>query len=371
MKRIATITFHCSLNYGSALQAYALQQVLINHGYYNRIIDYYSADYEQYRIIPRTISSTSLRRFARNMYFFRAYFKRMNAFEQFQKKMLLRTERFDNWEKLHKLNSEFNVFICGSDQIWNIDCTKGANPAYFLGFVDEDKIKIAYGPSLGKTQFRLFQDYSIAGNLINKIDYISVREANTIPVLKEICEKKIEHVVDPTLLLNAGQYPVKRPAIKDEENQFIFVYKLGSNNEIFSYVNELSAAKNLPIYYVTRSESRRTKKLVKGKDMFGCTPQEFLWLIQNARYVVTDSFHAVVFSVLFHKQFCAFNTGSAVARIPDFLSNINLLDRMSSQNFNIDAGINYLQVDLSIDELRNKSLRFLLNALEEENENRT
>lgn len=365
MKRVATITFHCSLNYGSALQAYALQQVLINHGYFNKIIDYYSADYEQYRIIPRTVSSGNLHRLAHNMYFFRKYFKRVNAFEQFQKKMLLRTERFDNWEKLHELNSKFDVFICGSDQIWNIDCTKGANPAYFLGFVNGDKTKIAYGPSLGKTQFRLFQDFSIAENLVNNIDYLSVREANTIPVLKEICDKKIEHVADPTLLLNARQYPVKRPKIKDKENQFIFVYKLGPNSDLFSYANKLSAEKKLPIYYVTRSESRHTKKQVKGKDMFGCTPQEFLWLIQNARYVVTDSFHAVVFSTLFHKQFCAFNKESAAARIPDFLSSINLLDRMSSQNFNIDAGINYQQVDLLIDELRNKSLRFLLNALEE------
>ncbi len=362
--KIAIITLHCSYNYGSALQAYALQSFLNKHKYEVEIIDYRSKDFDIYRLIPHRFSKGAFVQLMRTAIYFPFYYKRKNSFNNFWTKYLNLTEEvFYDSKSLIDLNKAFDIFICGSDQIWNLDCTKGVDQGFFLGFVNEGKKKIAYAPSFGKAGFK--KDYSKELKYyINRLDSISVREKSTVSILQRYTTKKANVVLDPTFLLNRESYPREKPKKLQQEQKYIFMYMLGTSEEMLKYCDELSREKKLPVYYITEKKDPRFRgKLHSWTDLFGVKPEEFLYLIENASYVLSTSFHAIVFSVIFNKPFCWFSRKETGIRAEDLLNMLQLEDRIYHEAFDIDNQIDYHHVEELLNPMIDNSKEYLLGAL--------
>ena len=365
-RRIATITFHCSYNYGSALQAYALQEYLKSRGYEVKIIDYYSEDFEQYRIIPRKLSRNTIKRFLNVIRHLPRYLKRRRAFHTFWKTRFCRTKRYTyrHPERLRELNDQFDAFICGSDQIWNLECTHGVEPAYFLSYADAERKKIAYAPSLATTRLAGKYDDELR-DALKGFNAISVREASTIPVISGLCSQPIHAVCDPTLLVDSSIFPMQTPSHVPAEGSYIFVYMLGTDRKLLEYIEYLRERAGLPVYYITRWESSELRKTLRGTDLFGISPEEFLYYLRHAAYVVSSSFHATLFSISLHKQFCSFIRPLAAARTEDLLRELGLEGRLYHESFDIDAPIDWDRADAGLQQMRARSEKYLTDALNE------
>ena len=132
-KKVGIVTFHCSYNYGSVLQAFALQTFLSESGWDASIIDYRSKDFDAYRIIPNKCSRGEIVRALRVFTFLPKYLRRKNSFVGFWHRYLKLTPKtYSDARKLIELNKDYDAFVCGSDQIWNMDCTDGVDPVFFL-----------------------------------------------------------------------------------------------------------------------------------------------------------------------------------------------------------------------------------------------
>ena len=363
--RIGIITFHCSYNYGSALQAYALQRFLISQGYETETISYYSKDFDQYKLFRPAKYKTGMKYALYDLIYIGRHIKRKRSFRNFVADNLIVSEEEYNDGNIAQANQRYDCFICGSDQIWNTDCTRGVVPAFFLEFADEGKPRIAYAPSIAHD--RISNDYIDAfRSAVNKIDYLSVREESGRAILAELTDKEITCAADPTLLLDADDY---RQLMKEKagipEGKYIFLYMLEWNAETVKYCKKLKERFHLPIYYLINRDTIKTIGLFdkEDKNLYGIDPGQFLTCLAGSRFVVTNSFHATVFSIIFHKQFCSFCTRHSYSRTVDLLNNLGLSNRINDNLSDIGEEIDYSSVDRKKSDNISKSKDFLLNAL--------
>lgn len=298
--KIGTLTFHWATNYGAIIQAYALQHFLLINNYDSVIINY----------LPEK----------RNLTF---YIKKIVKFEffellkeiklkQFRNKNLRLTNKIYNcYEEKKYLN--FDCIICGSDQIWNRFLTlQNNNLTYFLSFASSDTKKIAYAASFGTNEIPDEMSKIIKTPLTN-FSSISVRESSGVYILSKIGIKSIM-AIDPTLLLDASDYLKFIKAMKLKK-QFIFAYILHNDKDLFSQLSKIS------------------KSLFKEKTLIDFNSarsmENWLTLIYNSKFVITNSFHGMIFSVIFHKEFYVLPTKNSEMndRIVSFLEIVNLKER--------------------------------------------
>lgn len=261
---------------------------------------------------------------------------------------------------MKELNNEFDIFICGSDQIWNLDCTQGVEPAYFLKFANKDKLKIAYAPSLAHVKFAKNYDADLK-KAIKDLDYISIREESTLPLIQPLTEKKVSVVLDPTLLLDQKDYEL---IISQDKNksEYIFVYMLEYSVELVKYCNRFNNERKIKIIYIANNKFSG----IKGENVFGIGPDKFLKYIKEAKYIITNSFHATVFSIIFNKKFVTFTTKHSSSRMVDLLDKLGISERIYNENFNIDKDIDYDMVQKKLIDMRKSSLEYLNKALKRE-----
>lgn len=358
---IGIITFHCSHNYGSALQAYALQTYLKKSGYDTKIINYVDlANFEDYQLFRTSLYKKKIKSLIGDLLYLGKNYKRKKSFETFWKNHFDLTEkRYTNPDDMKELNNSFDTFICGSDQIWNTHCTKGANPAFFLAFADKNKRKIAYAPSIADEKIDFRNDDTVRGYL-ESFDAVSVRENSFCRMLSDIMGKPVISAVDPTLLLEKSDYDKLANKNPMKDKKYIFVYSLEDNDELNSYANNLSKKHNIPVVYINKKTQHCFGNAVNA---YGTSPNEFLSLIKDAQYIITNSFHATVFSVIFEKQFCTFPTEASGSRMVDLLNNIELGNRLYTDNFDIDNIPNFTNSKQKLSQLADESKDFLNNAL--------
>lgn len=343
--RIATITFHWATNYGAVLQSYALQKFLINNGYETEIINYVPNKMN----IRQYIDSFKNREF----HFIRKEF----AIRKFRKKYLKVSRlRFGNNKYLHKAASSYDGVICGSDQVWNPFFTMGSektpNLSYFLNFIHDSKIKISYATSFGVNEIPPEMINQIKPCLL-KFRAIGVRERTGKNIIESL-GLNAQVVLDPTMLLTGNDYKC-------------FIKKSLKSYDVFSYIlhkNQVTA--NLIKNYIVNTYF--TKKSGVLYDNEPISIEKWLTGIRESKIVITNSFHGMVFSILFHKKFIVVpveNSGMN-DRITTLLSTLGLQDRMIS-NFNekeIDLiykkEINWEFVEEKISVIRKESLEFLL-----------
>ena len=286
-------------------------------------------------------------------------------FGVYLKKKIHTTKRYNTPADLKKNPPKSDYYICGSDQIWNKSITDQIlDDAYLLSFVKttEGK-KISYAASVGQLESKGFYT-----ELAQKtVDYyrVSFRESSCVSQYNSIGMKKAVAVCDPVFLLNADWWK-KQETTQLYDKKFILVYMLFQAKEIEDYLKELRSS-GIKIINISPYRIGLQKFLPTDNC---CTPDKFLWYIDNAERVITNSFHATAFSIIFKKQFTCFSNPKTGARLKDLLAEMG----MSNHLFDVSSKIDRERVEITVDyekierklmEYSNKGKMFLDEALME------
>lgn len=365
-KKAAVITRHAVSNYGSVLQSYALQKAIYSLGYECEIIDYIRED-EHYKNIADTLvrkSSWNKNPITRLIY--KAiqapeYIYMGRAFEKYRNNLIKTTEiRYSSLEELKNNPPNADIYCTGSDQVWGAIGKDETDGAYFLEFAPKGKKKIAYAASFGKTDIN-------SGNLnrikewLDDYDYITVRENSAVELVNHLGVNGVSQVLDPTLLLNKNQWS---ELIKKEiPGEYILLYQLHSNPEMDSYAKRFAKKSNMKLLRLTPLFHRLFKS---GKAVYLPDISEFLSYIKNAKYVITDSFHATAFAINFNTPFIDILPGETKTRNQSILELtkltcqiLNDYNDFSFINKNID--FNYANEKISLQ--RKESMKLLKQIL--------
>lgn len=315
-----TLTLHDTDNCGSSLQAFALQNFLLSHGIENEIIDY-TPDY--------TINAGNpVRALAREILYGKDKYEKRCKFESFKNTYLkLTEERYFSFEELCNNIPLADIYITGSDQLWNTMYSCGRDPAFYLSFVpDTNNKKIAYAVSAGRKEIPL-DNLQIIKRRCQNFSWISLREKSSVLQIENIIQNvPIEYVSDPVLLNDGEVYlsMVKNACINDK---YILVY-IAQNISSHSLNHTIKIVKKRmkDVKVVFTGSYRNQCKCDYNIRTYG--PVEFLSLILNAECIITNSFHATLFSVLFKKQFVILIPPQNGERIKSVLDTFGLLDRI-------------------------------------------
>lgn len=366
MKKIGIVTFHSAHNYGAMLQALALQQTLCE--YDTKIINYRNKNIDnEYKafILKKYNNPFKLAKYLfGQIYYFNKSKKRFNIFSEFMNKQLKLTRPYFTEEELINNYPDMDIYITGSDQVWNVDITKGLSDIYTLNFGDDKIKRIAYAASIGNSSINDNRDEYI--NKISKIDYISVRENDAKKQLDGYINKPISVMLDPTLLVSKEQWENKISDKIKKREPYILCYAPKVDPEYLKIVNYLSKNTNFKIIHFERRNNNYKSVL---ENAYISDPLDFVELIKNAEYVVTTSFHAVVFSIIFNKNFFAIPHRKTGARVTNLLEKLEITDRVyyNFEEFkNIDYNFNtdWDKVNKKLKEEREKSINWLKNAIE-------
>lgn len=310
--KIGIMTFWWSEdNYGQLLQCYALQKYLRVLGHEAFLIRYFPDN-----DIPRQ-KTPIIKKFykvfnPKKLYnFIQAKIKRKKLeyerttnnrhFDSFRQKYISQTSvLYSTLKELRANPPQADVYIVGSDQVWNYYCQfKNTLHAYFLDFGSDCTRRLSYAASWGRTSIS-DDEISEITPLLKRFDYVSVREGSGIELCKKCGFDSAEWVCDPTLLLSAETYRklYNENSIRKIAKKYLLLYMLGNKCDFdIKNVYNFAMLKNLEVVFVTGND------LINSNTKYFATIPEWLYLVDNAEYVITNSFHCGVFSTIFHKQF--------------------------------------------------------------------
>lgn len=315
------VTFHSAYNFGASLQTWALQTVLEKLGVQPFVINYRPDVIDNlYHPIK---NATGLRRYE-------LYRKlkdpktmlRHKKYEEFIKSSYRLTGEYRTYEELQKAGLDLDACIVGSDQVWNTQHTDGYDPAYFLEFLGDGVKRISYAASIGRNYILPIYHEQFRNGL-EKFDSISVREASACPVLSHLTDKEVEVTLDPTLLLDKEDYEELKVPLEHRE-KYILVYMMEYNAEVVKFANYISRLLGVPVV------QRRDKQYFTNEleSCYTSTPGEFLDYIEHAEFIITNSFHGTVFSILYEKPFLSMLHSDTGSRTSDLLKTLNLSEHL-------------------------------------------
>lgn len=372
MKKVAIVPLtYKSYNYGGTLQYYALQTAINSLGFESKVLDIDDYGNKIFRNTKNNKKNIKL--------FDKIIHKIIWEYCEFMSKKNItsfecRNRKFDEFrekfidsfhpESLDDLADSFNAFVVGSDQIWN---PQWAKSTHFLDFA-KNQLKIVYGASIGKKS--LSEEQKIRyGELLLGFDAISGREKDVAQQLQPFCSNKIETVMDPVFLLNQQEWINLIEKDRGKDKEYIFCYLIGDDIKYRKELNKIKKdmKKNLiSIPYI--SQKYICFENYADEMRYNAGPLEFLKLILDSEYIITDSFHATAFSILFHKRFSVLNrepqNSQMLSRIITLLDYFDLGDHLvdSVNDISIEQP-NWKEIDLKIEKLTNKSMLFLKNSL--------
>lgn len=309
MLRIKTLTCHHVYNHGSSLQAYALQRFLTSLGHEVKIIDYRPSYLDQ-RSNFFCISPTWAARgvLARMVYLGSKVLPRLRwrlqsnckpEFDEFTSLHLrLTTKRYGSIDSLRESSPAADLYLAGSDQIWNTLYWNGRDPAFFLDFGAEETIRASYAASFG-TDTLVPECVDFVRDKLVRLDAISVRETHGITILEGLGIKGSQHVLDPVFLLEAEDWEAVVDHSININERYLLVYDFENSAEFRHLAQRLAGTLGVKIYSV----NNYCRTHYADRDFFEVGPPRFLSLIQNAELVVSNSFHATAFSIIFGKEF--------------------------------------------------------------------
>ncbi|MBQ9208895.1 MAG: polysaccharide pyruvyl transferase family protein [Oscillospiraceae bacterium] len=330
--RIATLNFHKAYNYGAVFQAAALQQAIQSFGDECSVLDYSNAAVE---------SQYNLKKIRPNKKIFSALKNNIVLLPFIEKKK----QNFQNWfsqynktevlEKndLQSLNERFDKFIVGSDQVWNMKC-HGADTAFLLDFVHEDKKKIAYAVSFGTYDIPPEYVQTFRTELV-KFSDISVREERGIELTEMLTTIKPVVTMDPVLLMGTAYWEKRSVQSNNIKSKYVLAYQIGRSKKVSSFAKKVAKMTGTRIVFVATHIDGIAQYGIGNINQSDASPESFLSLLINAEYVVTNSFHATALSLLFHKTFYAVADGGKEktynSRIYNLLERYSLQDRIKEQ----------------------------------------
>lgn len=305
------MTCHHVYNYGATLQAFALQHYLESLGHEVKIIDYRLPNHVRYELFtprPGSRFSTQIAKYPFLRYLLTPIsnrgilktWKRKSAFDCFDKEYLHLTSRYWTIDQLRAQPPLADIYISGSDQIWNPSYPYWNDYGYFLSFGDKSTKRISYAASFGVDNIPETKCDFYRKNL-SAYNKLSVRESSGISIMSKLGLSSV-HCVDPVFLLNRDEW-IDVLQLKRNNKKYILVYDfLHNDKKMEDFVIRLSNETGLKVIAI----NDYNKTPYANVQINNAGPIEFLNMILNAEYVVCNSFHATVFSIIFEKQFVTF-----------------------------------------------------------------
>lgn len=353
--KIGLLSFHCAHNYGAVLQAYALQEFLISQGHSAEFIDYRP----DYLVDPYNIE-------VQDKFSLKALLQApINPMRR------LRHERFNDFinnklvlsEKVHasrEIVGNYEAYVLGSDQIWNPHITKG--DLVFFGAFDRAARSrlISYAASTEVPHEEAVLDFSSEQQHLREFSSISVREDQLREQIQPLVDVPVRTVLDPTLLVDAAIFESIAERVESEGH--LTVYQVKNDDATMSIARAIQKTNGIKsIVKLTPHVSKRDLLNPNSTS----SPERFIGLFSSSNYVVTTSFHGVIFAIIFKKQFvCIMDKSRGNYRIASLLKNLGISNRMiySLDEIPVEM-IDYDLVSRKIIELRNQSREFLVTAL--------
>lgn len=366
MQNVALITLHRSANYGSVLQALATQVVLERMGYDVVVVDYYAPR----NSVPEMLrglrhkkplfEKNPLALFAARAILLPSYLKRRRNFDRFITRSLnLSGRTYRSNEELTLDPPEADLYVTGSDQVWNSEWNGGIDEALFLAFTPDDAPRISFSASFGKLEL---DDGEVGRTreLLARYGGITVREDTGVEIVRGLGLDATQ-VLDPTLFMTPEDW---RPWVSGRRprGEYILMYNINHNAPLDRFVQRLARKTGLPVYYI----SYQLHDCFKRGRMRCCVPvEDFLSLIAGARYVVCDSFHCAAFSVSFNREFAIVPPKRFGTRLESFMRVVGLEDRIvGEEDIGIfDRPIDWGSANARLDAERARSLDAVKSAI--------
>lgn len=361
MSRVGIITYHRAYNYGSALQAFALNYFLRKNNHKVETIDYRTkAQDDIYRIFTPVRSLLDLFRNIQTLFMYRKMTVHKKRFDQFIAEFIPVTEQIETRTELDELNERFDYFVVGSDQVWNARCPDFTD-AYLLSFVRDKSKCISYAASIGTNQIIPSLRSNFTKHLTD-FQAISMREQQGAVEIETVLGKSVKTVLDPVFLLDRDEWSlVENPNYKLKE-PYILCYFIGDIPGMRAIAKEMKARTKLNLVVIFKN---LRDYLYPCKKKYDAGPKEFVSLINGAEYVYTNSFHAIAFSLIYHKRFWVYTSPSrcesgSQSRIYNLLETLQLQERIIDHiPTDLDCEIDFPRVDSRINSLKTDSINFL------------
>ena len=370
--KIGVMTWYTFRNFGTALQASALCNILKRLGHEPVAIRYKPVpQIRNQKASPSRIFLTKLKGKVHS-YFGSRYVSRAKnkLFDTYLHERLQETAPCVTSAHFEALNDHFDAFICGSDQIWS---PLRYNDYYFLSFVKNTARMISYAPSMGTHEVKNADVRVRMAKQLARFEHLSVREQHGAAIIEELCGRKASVVVDPTLLLDAKAWDdcVDVDGTVEIDGDYLLCYFLGDSTRYARYVVALEKLLNLKVVVIPIT--KRQKRSSQAAP-FEIGPREFVSLIRVASHICTDSFHGVAFSVNYQKPFTVFrrfaegDPENQNSRIYSILQTLGLNDRLVNPN-DFSAVESLEECDLTdtnkiLHAQRLQSMRYLTEALD-------
>lgn len=359
MTKVCVVTIY-KHNYGAFLQAYALQRYLEKIGYEASVLDYdYFKDHAILGISVKKVKNPVT--FAKSLIYRTLRYgvskERDRILEKCAKETMIQTQYYKTYEAVKKEPPEADIFITGSDQVWNPTISEQGFLSRLLEFAPNDHLVIcSYAASVGVKAFSDEVRKLVMDNL-NRYDCISVREPASADVIRDLTDKEILFHKDPALLLTSEQWDLFAEKIESKK-PYLFIYLAQKDPDLVKYAVELAKEKGWDIVDCHGSVNYHIENCINGKRIF--SPREFVGGIKNATYVVTNSFHCLVFSIHYKKRAYVKMPPKGSGRLSELIENMSL-DRITQPQFIKEEEVNdiYSKTNSYLETERKKSQEYL------------
>ncbi len=349
MNTVGIMTFHFADNYGAILQCYALNKVINNFsGYHAEIINFLPA---QYKYPKRWKDTYTEQKFKNKRFLFDKFLKNECKISQ---------DRFSI-----VTGNQYDYYCVGSDQVWN---TLPMYEEYFFPHTASEAKRISYAASLGIG----INDTKLNKDMLKKhlprFKNISVRETEHVKLIEDLTGSNCERVLDPTLLLEKEEYEKIAVTERNPYGNFIFLYWLNHNNPApgVELTNALSRRYNLPVIH-SIIDAPSYMFANNGGCMFYEGINDFLWYVKNAKFVITNSYHGTIFSILFERPFYTFVVETMRSRIDTLIEIAGIENRVIETPFFINQvveEIDFNRIKRKIEKEKKQSLQYIKTALD-------
>lgn len=347
MKKVGILTFHDEPNYGAFLQTFALSEAVKNLGYEVEIIDLRIKDSFNYKFASRLLGPII----------------RFFIFEKPRRKYLKRTKIYSSSQDLISNPPNCDIFILGSDQVWNKDITAELKYSFFFDFLENNEFRFSYASSFGMNIWDFDKEETIiVKKLLNKFSSVGVRESTAVKLLKDKCNLDSTLVVDPTLLIS--DYSKITGTIKQKLNKMV-CFKFTKDQGFYPFLEEFKNKNSFSISIMAKTLP------IKGFNIIPL-PSIRTWIksIAQSEIILTDSYHVLIFSIIFERQFIIIPANMKnFNRLSELLADLELSDRVFYsynevlENDRWKNKIDFIKVKKLLTVKRNDSLSFLKGEL--------
>ena len=349
--KIGILTFPNSPSFGASLQMRGLYRALQDLGSEVEIINYQNTFMAKNKHIGKKNT-------VKNIILFFLDISSKKKFSKFEKQLqFFPNKTICEKDDLKQIGNRYDYLICGSDQVWNPKIT-GEDLNYFFLFCDDNFKKISYAASFGVNELSTAISLKVKEQL-KKFNHISVREEQGAKIVYELLNTDCTIVLDPTMLISQDEWRSCEKKFTSLPPKYIARFIFNYDDNVEKKIKELQEKTGLPVVTIG---GNIISKFKKGLCTGSIGPAEWLYVLDHADHVVTDSFHGAAFSIIFHKDVFVSIASSTNSRLKTLLHTFELDNRIIGETLPVGE-IDYENVQKIMNEKKEYSLDFLRKAI--------